>query len=51
MSCWKFMKCGHELGGLKAHELGFCQAYPDYGKQCAKVAGTLCGGKFRGALL
>ena len=38
MNCWEFMKCGREFGGLKAHELGFCQAYPDNGKQCAKVA-------------
>jgi len=42
------MKCGREFGGLKAYEFGVCQAYPDDGKQCAKVAGTLCGGKVQG---
>jgi len=42
------MKCGREFGGLRAYELGVCQAYPDYGKQCANVAGTLCGGAVQG---
>jgi len=49
MNCWEFMKCGREFGGSKAYELGFCQAYPDDGKQCANVAGTLCGGKVQGS--
>ena len=48
MNCWEFMDCGREFGGFKAYELGVCQAYPDDGKQCAKVAGTLCGGKVQG---
>ena len=47
-NCWEFMKCGRELGGSKAHELGVCQAYPNNGQQCASVAGTLCGGKVQG---
>jgi hypothetical protein len=42
------MKCGREFGGLKAYEMGVCQAYPNDGKQCATVAGTLCGGKVQG---
>ena len=49
MNCWEFMKCGRELGGVNAYELGPCVAYPKYGKQCAEVAGTLCEGKFQGA--
>lgn len=47
-NCWEFMKCGRELGGSKAHELGVCQAYPNNGQQCASVAATLCGGKVQG---
>ena len=48
MNCWEFKKCGREAGGIKAKELGVCPAYPDYGKQCARVAGTLCGGAVQG---
>lgn len=48
MNCWEFKKCGREAGGLKSKELGVCPAYPDYGKQCARVAGTLCGGQVQG---
>jgi hypothetical protein len=48
MNCWEFMKCGREFGGLKAYEFGVCQAYPNDGKQCAKIAGTVCGGKVQG---
>ena len=48
MNCWEFMKCGRELGGLKVYEMGVCRAYPDYGKQCAKVTGTLRGGEVQG---
>ncbi len=48
MNCWEFIKCGREFGGLKAYELGVCQAYPNDGKQCAKIAGTLCGDKVQG---
>jgi len=30
MNCWEFMKCGREIGGEKAEELGVCAAavYP-----------------------
>ena len=48
MKCWEFKKCGREEGGSKAKELGVCPAYPDYGQQCARVAGTLCGGTIQG---
>lgn len=48
MNCWEFKKCGREEGGAKAQEFGVCSAYPDHGHQCARVAGTLCGGKVQG---
>jgi hypothetical protein len=48
MNCWEFKKCGRELGGAKAAELGVCAAYPDHGHHCARIAGTLCGGKVQG---
>jgi len=48
MNCWDFMKCGREKGGHRAEELGVCPAYPDHGRHCARVAGTLCNGKVQG---
>ena len=45
MNCWEFKKCGREAGGPKEKELGRCPAYPNHGKHCARIAGTLCGGK------
>ena len=48
MNCWEFKKCGREVGGAKVEELGLCPAYPDHGTHCARVAGTLCGGKVQG---
>jgi len=39
MDCWEFKKCGLTPS---------CPAYPDRGTQCARVAGTLCGGKVQG---
>ena len=41
MDCWEFKKCGKDNGGG-------CPAYPDNGKQCARVAGTMCGGEVQG---
>jgi hypothetical protein len=49
MNCWEFKKCGREKGGAKAAELGQCPAYPDRGHSCARIAGTLCGGKVQGS--
>ena len=37
-----------EAGGVNSKQLGVCQAYPNNGTQCARVAGTLCGGKVQG---
>ncbi len=48
INCWEYMKCGREEGGEKAKELGVCPAYPDHGRDCWFVAGTLCGGKVQG---
>ncbi len=49
MNCWEFKKCGREAGGAKAKELGVCPAYPIHGNHCARIAGTLCGGKAQGS--
>ena len=48
MKCWEFMKCGCEKGGAHECETGLCPAYPDKGRSCARVAGTLCGGAVQG---
>ena len=48
MKCWEIKKCGREKGGAKEKELGSCPAYPDKGQECARVAGTLCGGSVQG---
>lgn len=49
LNCWEFMKCGREVGGAKAQELGICPAYPDHGRHCAHIVGTLCGGEVQGS--
>ena len=48
MNCWEFMNCGREGGGANEEELGTCPAYPDNGRRCARIAGTLCAGKVEG---
>ncbi|HXW68738.1 MAG TPA: hypothetical protein VEJ88_03940 [Dissulfurispiraceae bacterium] len=48
MNCWEFKKCGREKGGIKSEELGVCPAFPEHGKRCARIAGTLCGGTVSG---
>ncbi|EKD39317.1 MAG: hypothetical protein ACD_75C00441G0001 [uncultured bacterium] len=49
LNCWEFMKCGREIGGAKVQELGVCPAYPDHGKHCARIVGTLCNGEVQGS--
>ena len=49
LNCWDVKKCGRTPGDAKAEELGVCPAYPDHGKDCWAVAGTLCGGKVQGS--
>ncbi len=39
MYCWEFKKCGRQQT---------CPAYPQQGNHCARIAGTLCGGKVQG---
>lgn len=41
MRCWEFNKCGKD-------STGDCPAYPANGKDCWRVAGTLCGGQVQG---
>lgn len=48
MNCWEFRQCGRERSGHSVSELGVCPAYPAHGRRCARVAGTLCGGKIQG---
>lgn len=48
INCWEFKKCGREQGGSNAKNLGICPAYPDNGRNCAIIAGTLCEGKVQG---
>jgi len=48
VNCWEFMDCGRHKGGAKEDELGVCPAYPDHGKHCARIAGTICGGVVQG---
>jgi hypothetical protein len=49
MNCWEFKRCGREKGGAKAAELGICPAWPGHGQQCARIAGTFCGGIVQGS--
>jgi hypothetical protein len=51
MNCWEFKKCGRGQGGSTSKELGVCPAFPDFGKQCARVAGTLCDGEVQGTFV
>ena len=48
MNCWEFKNCGREIEGANSIKLGVCPAYPDNGNDCARLAGTLCGGKIQG---
>lgn len=48
MNCWEYKGCGREKNGFKAMKNGICPAYPHHGRHCARIAGTLCGGKVQG---
>jgi len=59
MNCWEFMKCGRQVTGSKASELGVCPASTERklhgvnsslnaGRACWALTGTLCGGKVQG---
>ena len=47
-SCWEIKNCGRQEGGAKVHEMGVCPAYPDHGRECWFIAGTMCGGAVQG---
>ena len=60
LNCWEIKKCGREVGGDKADDLGICPAATDIssdginsgkngGRICWAVAGTFCKGKIQGA--
>jgi len=42
--CWEFMHCGRDKDGSVK-----CPAYPNFGRSCWAVAGTLCSGKVQGS--
>jgi hypothetical protein len=48
--CWEYQKCGREEGGINAAQLGICPAYPDDGRSCWRVAGTMCEGEVQGTV-
>jgi len=59
LNCWEFKKCGRELDGVNAKELGVCPAATETkahglheglnaGRVCWIIAGTLCNGKIQG---
>jgi len=61
VNCWEFKKCGRELAGDKAADLGICPASMNTtldgvhsgicaGRACWAVAGTMCGGEIQGPL-
>ncbi len=58
-NCWEAKKCGRQLGGEKAKELGVCVASTEKktngindgsngGRACWAISGTLCGGAVQG---
>ena len=51
INCWEYKKCGREKGGFNVRTLGICPAWPGNGQQCARVAGTFCGGKVQGTFV
>jgi hypothetical protein len=59
LNCWEYKKCGRQLGGHKAAELGVCPVTTlqtlhgvhggeNAGRACWAIAGSLCGGKIQG---
>ena len=58
-NCWEYKKCGRELDGSNAAELGVCPSATEDrvdglnsgkngGRTCWAVTGTLCGGQIQG---
>lgn len=59
INCWEFKKCGRQLGGEKAFELGVCPAstHAEFdgihdgthaGRVCWVIAGTMCHDRVQG---
>jgi len=59
INCWEAKKCGREVGGEKAKELGVCPAYTESkldgvhsgknsGRCCWIISGTYCKGEVQG---
>ena len=48
-NCWEVLKCERQKGGKKVEEFGVCCAYPDNGRNCWMIAGTLCEGQTDGS--
>ncbi len=59
LNCWEFKKCGREIGGDNAFELGVCPAATDVmlygvnngvnaGRACWVINGTMCYGSVEG---
>lgn len=59
INCWEFMKCGREVGGKYAKDLGVCPVALEKkadgihggvnaGRCCWAIAGTYCDGKTQG---
>lgn len=55
LNCWEFKKCGRQVGGVNAAELGVCEATREVrldgvhggtngGRACWIIRNTLCGG-------
>jgi hypothetical protein len=62
LNCWEYKKCGRQVGGAKAGELGVCPAATEVrtegvndghngGRACWAIAGTLCGGQVQGTFV
>jgi hypothetical protein len=60
LNCWEYKKCGRQIGGEKAKELGICPASTHEsthkvnngrlgGRCCWAIAGTLCEGTVQGS--
>lgn len=41
MNCWEYNKCGRDKCNPDSDDNQACPAFPDYGKSCAIIAGTL----------
>lgn len=48
MNCWEFMGCSR-VDNDASSENNTCPAYPSFGKNCARVTGTLCTGQIHGS--